>query len=128
MNDLLLHVLTMPMDELRARLSIWREICWMSEIRDEAKKAEILGDVEAVYPMKVEGNVIYPDAFIAGPGATKARDEDIRKMHAAGLPVSQIAREYGLSPGTVNKIIANDTRPCIASRLGHAEQPAPIVG
>jgi hypothetical protein len=43
--------------------------------------------------MKVEGNVIYPDAFVARPDNTKARDEDIREMHDAGLPASQIARE-----------------------------------
>ena len=105
MNDLLLRVLTMPMDELRARLSIWREICWMAEIRDE--DVEMLGDSKAVYPMKVEGNVIYPDAFIASPDYSAAREEDIRKMHAAGLAVSQIAHTYGLSCSAVNKIIAN---------------------
>jgi hypothetical protein len=107
MNELLLRVLTMPMDELRARLSMWREICWMAEVRDDAKDAEILGDAGVVYPMRAESNVIYPDAFTAGSDDTKARDEDIRKMHAAGLPVSQIAREYGLSRRVVNKIIAN---------------------
>jgi len=107
MNELLLRVLTMPMDELRARLSMWREICWMAEIRDDAKDTEILGDAEVVYPMRAEGNVIYPDAFTAGSDDTKARDEEIRKLHAAGLPVSQIACEHGLSRGTVRRIIAN---------------------
>ena len=107
MNDLLLRVLTMPMDELRARLSMWREICWMAEITGDATDTEILGDAEVVYPMRAEGNVIYPDAFTAGPDGTKARDEDIRKMHTAGLPVSHIARVCSLSYRAVNKIIAN---------------------
>jgi hypothetical protein len=88
MNDLLLRVLTMPMDELRARLSIWREICWMAEVGDNTEDAEILGNVRGVYPMRVDGNVIYPDAFMAGPDDAKARDENIRRMHAAGRPVS----------------------------------------
>jgi hypothetical protein len=57
--------------------------------------------------MKVDGNVIYPDTFMAGPDDTKARDENSRRMHAAGLPVSQIARAYGLSRRMVNKIIEN---------------------
>ena len=109
MNELLLRVLTMPMDELRARLSMWREICWMTEIWGDAEDARILGDVEPVCPMKVEGNVIYPNAFIAGSDDTKARDDDVRKMHAAGLPVSQIARVCGLSYRAVNKIIADGT-------------------
>ena len=119
MNELLLRVLTMPMDELRARLSMWREICWMAEIQDDAKDAEILGDAGVVYPMRqssvtfqhlplrAQGNVIYPNAFTAGSDDTKARDEEIRKLHAGGLPVSEIARKYGLSYSTVNKIIAN---------------------
>ena len=79
----------------------------MAEVRDDAKDAEILGDAEVVYPMRAEGNVIYPGAFTAGPDHTTARDEDIRKMHAAGLPVSQIARKCGLSYRAVNKIIAD---------------------
>ena len=107
MNDLLLRVLTMPMDELRARLSMWREICWMAEITGDATDTEILGDAEVVYPMRAEGNVIYPDAFTAGPDDATARDEDIRKLHAAGLPVSHIARVCSLSYRAVNKIIAN---------------------
>ena len=93
MNDLLLRVLTMPMDELRARLSIWREICWLAEIRGDVEGVEVVRDVEAVYPVKVEGNVVYPDAFVAGPDDKKARDEDISEMHAPALPVFQTARE-----------------------------------
>ena len=79
----------------------------MAEIRGDATDTEILGDAEVVYPMRAEGNVIYPDAFTAGPDDTKARDEDIRKLHAAGLPVSHIARVCSLSYRAVNKIIAN---------------------
>lgn len=105
MNNLLLRVLTMPIDELRARLSIWREICWMAEIRDDAEEVEILRDAEAIYPIRIEGNVIHPDAFTAGPDDAAARDEDIRKMHAAGLSVVELARTYGLSHNTVRKII-----------------------